>query len=508
MNAAVVLVLGLGVPGLLPALVAARRSPALIFLAPLIGAAMAAIAAEIELGVGGTMVLWYVVVAVTVNVLAAAWWLAFGRRTGWPGPPWYWSLITVVAVLAALAYPLTALRVPIIGRDPNSIWLTHALFIAGGHHALVAGLKNPVYTFDNPDYPPLVPAASALAFAFYGMGDLHLSVDMTVLLTACALGVLGAAITMAAEKSRPVTRAGAAAAAGAICLVGFAISGKFTISGYTDLLWATVAAAAVILGLVLPRSQQNLCLAWICAVAASLTKNEGLTTALIILILIAFRYRPITLPWRGPASAGSASVSRPSVSRFILGWAERAAFVIVPALPGLASAGLARRLGLQNAFFGANAHPALAARASATITAMEPYLRVVLVAMVITLAGCVVLNADRRRAGFGNPAWLWVGWVLSLGAIVATYVFGTLELSLWLKNSVNRTTIFAQLVLYAYIAVWLVIGLQGALGHRRENVAEVDASLHDPDQPGLAGEGSAPAEPAFSSRLLDDEGFY
>ena len=37
-----VLIVYLAVPGLLPALVAARRSPVVIFLAPLIGAAMAA----------------------------------------------------------------------------------------------------------------------------------------------------------------------------------------------------------------------------------------------------------------------------------------------------------------------------------------------------------------------------------------------------------------------------------------------------------------------------------
>jgi hypothetical protein len=507
MKPAVVLILGLGVPGLLPTLVAARRSPALVFLAPLFGAVMAAIAAEFELGVGGTMVRWYVIVAVIFNVLAAAWWLVLGRRTRWPGLPWYWSLATFVVECAALAYPLTALRVPTIGRDPNSIWLTHALFIAGGHHALVAGLKNPVYAFDNPDYPPLVPAASALAFAFDGMGDLHLSVDMTVLLTACALGVLGAAITMAAQQSRHLTRAAAVAAAAAVCLVGFSVSGKFGISGYTDLLWAAAGAAAVILGLVLPRSQQNLCLAWICAAVASLTKNEGLTTALVILALIAFRYRPIAwLPWRDRAGAGRASISRRSVGRFVLAWAQRAAFVIGPAIPGLASAELARRLGLQNAFFGARAHMALAGRASATIVAMEPHLKVLLWAAAVTLAGCLLLNAERRRAGFGNPAWLWIGWVLSLGVIFATYVYGTLQITLWLANSVNRTTIFAQLVLYAYIAVWLVLGVEGALGQRKHGAAEADASLHDPDRPGVAGRGSAPSEPAFTSRLLGNEG--
>ena len=44
-----VLIAGLGMPGLLPALAVARRSPALVFLAPLIGAGMAAVAASSNL---------------------------------------------------------------------------------------------------------------------------------------------------------------------------------------------------------------------------------------------------------------------------------------------------------------------------------------------------------------------------------------------------------------------------------------------------------------------------
>jgi hypothetical protein len=454
-----------------------------IFLAPLIGTAMAAIAAEIELGVGGTLVRSYVIVAVAINVVALAWWLVIGQRMRWPNPAWSWSIITVLVELAVLAIPLTALRAPVIGRDPNSIWLTHAMLIAGGHHTLVAGLKNPGYAFDNPDYPPLVPATSALAFVFDGLGDLHISVDMTVLLTCCALGLLGAAIGAAANRGRLLTRAGAVAAAGAVCLAGFAVSGRFAISGYTDLLWAAAAAAAVILGLVLPRAPQNLGLAWICAAVASLTKNEGLTTTLIYGVLIALRYRPIVLPWRRPADthAGHGLASR---SAWLgLRWAERAAFVILPSLPGLTSAWLARHLGLRNAFFGSKVPTVLSSRASATITGMLPHLTVVPVALLVTLAGCLVLNPERRRAGFGNPAWLWVGWLFSLAAIFATYVYGDLAIGNWLANSVNRTTIFAQLVLYAYIAVWLVLGLEGLFGRESIGQTGADTSLHRPDHP-------------------------
>jgi hypothetical protein len=74
-----VLILGLAVPGLLPAVAVARRSPAVIFLAPIIGAIMAALAAEIELGAGGSLLECYIVVAVVVNVAVIALLLMAGR---------------------------------------------------------------------------------------------------------------------------------------------------------------------------------------------------------------------------------------------------------------------------------------------------------------------------------------------------------------------------------------------------------------------------------------------
>src|SRR5580692_3559165 len=297
MKALFVLVVGLGAPGILPSLAVARRSPVLVFLAPLAGAGMVAVAAEIELGVGGSLVADYAVVAVAANLAVTAWWLAARRSLRpWAGPSWGWSIVTVVVVLAAAAVPLDALRVPMIGGDGNSIWLTHALMVYGGHHELLTGLQNVAYRFSNPDYPLLAPAAGALAFAFFGLGNLHLAVDMTVLLSACGLGVVGTGIAVAASGGRQPTRAAAVAAAGAICVVGFAVSGVFEIQGYADLLWAVAAVGAVIWGLVLPQSAQALGVAWICAVVASLTKNEGLTTAIAILVLIALRYRPLTRP--------------------------------------------------------------------------------------------------------------------------------------------------------------------------------------------------------------------
>ena len=469
MTELLVVIVGLGAPGFLLALAVAGASPVLVFLAPLIGAGMAAVAAELELGVGGSLFTWYAVVAVIANVAVVAWWLAGARFPPWADSPWGWSILTLAVVLGALIIPLTALRAPLIGWDANSIWLTHALMVSGGHHELLTGLQNPAYSFSNPDYPPLVPAAGALAFALFGRGDLHVATGTMVLLNACALGVVGTGIAAVGSGGRQLTRVAAVVAAGAVCLVGFAVSGQYGVDGYTDLLWAAAAVGAVIWGLVLPRSTQMLVIAWTCAAVASLTKNEGLTTGLALLVLIALRYRPLTLSWvrrlrAHPESGGFPGAAAWPVARR---WAERAAFVVVPALPGLVWVGQIRLIGLSDRFFQSPPTESLVTRAHATIDGMAAHLAVAPVAAAVLVAGCCFLRRDRERARFGNPAWLWTACLASLLTICATYVFGGYEIHWWLANSVNRTTIFAQLLLYAELAIWLVIALEAAFTHER-----------------------------------------
>ncbi len=161
---------------------------------------------------------------------------------------------------------------------------------------------------------------------------------MTVLLNACALGLAGAGVAAVGSRGHQLTRMAAVAAGAAVCLVGFAVSGSFGISGYADLLYAAAAVGAVIWGLVLPRGTHMLVLARICAAMASLTKNEGLTTALVVLVLIALRYRPVAPPrlWRRRAPSENRRPAVAAAWRTARRWSERAAFVVVPALPGLA----------------------------------------------------------------------------------------------------------------------------------------------------------------------------
>jgi hypothetical protein len=463
-NAFVVLAAGLAAAGLLPALAVARRSVAVIFLAPLTGAFLAAVAAEIEFGLGGTLLADYVGLAIAVNVAVVAWWLTFGRKTRpAAGPRWWWSVATLAVILGGLAFPVTDLRVPAIGADPGNIWLTHALLAYGGHHAYFTGLQGVGYRFSNPDYPPLVPAAEALAFRLRGLADLHLGVDITWLLTACALGVVAVGIAAAGaaaakDSGRQPALVAAVVAAGAICLAGFAVSGIDAADGYTDLLWAAAAVAAVIWGLVLPRGAQPLGVAWICAAVASLTKNEGLTTAVVIIVLIALRYRPLTL-------------HRPRLRP----WAERIAFAIVPAVPGLAWAATMHELGVTDNFFTSGSGETTASRAGAAVTGIAAHLHAVgPVALAVLVVGCLFLRRDRKRDGFGNPAWLWVAGLGSLTILFVTYVVGKIEIHAWLTSSAMRTTTFAQVLLYADIAIWAVIAAD-AVTEPRKRPSETDS---------------------------------
>ncbi len=96
---------------------------------------------------------------------------------------------------------------------------------------------------------------------------------------------------------------------------------------------------------------------------------------------------------------------------------------------------------------------------------MAAHLAVAPVAFAVLLAGCCLLRKDRERARLGNPAWLWTACAASLAIVFATYVVGGFEIHGWLRDSVNRTTIFAQVLLYADLAVWLVIALEAAFTH-------------------------------------------
>jgi hypothetical protein len=156
----------------------------------------------------------------------------------------------------------------------------------------------------------------------------------------------------------------------------------------------------------------------------------------------------------------------------------------VPALPGLAWAATIRHFGIHDGFFITSAPEPLSLRADLTVRAMGRYLAIVPVALAVLVAGSCALRPDRRQAGLGNPAWLWIVWVGSLAAIFATYVFGGYGIGWWLGSSVDRTTIFAQLLLWAEITIWGLIAAEAALAINDGRRGASSAQAREPADPG------------------------
>ena len=226
--------------------------------------------------------------------------------------------------------------------------------------------------------------------------------------------------------------------------------------GDADLLWAASAVAAIVIGLLLPRSGPHLFAAWICATVAGLSKNEGFITALVILALLAVRYIP------APSRIGHAARKQParwgvfSSASVWQTWAIRVACALIMALPGLFWAAYVKYKGIGSDFIGSSGQSARL-RLHATASAVWENLHVLPLAAAIAVLGALALRRTRRRLEVGNDGWMWVVVAASIVALLITYVFGAPEIHWWLSTSANRTTIFAQLALYSDMAVWLAI---------------------------------------------------
>ena len=497
-------------PAVLPALALLGARTTTVFITPLVGAVFAAIAAQLEAAVGSTLLTWYVILAVLANLAAlaglrqrygASWKaqrkqkqaLDGGGPRGWAWPSW-WSWATVAVMALAAGWPLQVLRTPILGYDGFAIWTIHSLFIYGGHSVYQGALTDPVYRFSNPNYPPLVSATGALGFEAEGGIDLWLAVVLTAVLNACALAAAGCAIAAsAAAHGRTLARVVGLGGGACVCLIGFGLSGVYGVSGYADLLWASSAVAAVIIGLVLPPSTRNLAAAWVCATTAGLTKPEGFITAFIILLLLSVRYlkRPDTSP--------SSMLSRTQVDRRVRlawpGWAARVSVLtVVMALPGLLWLAYVRYENIGSDFVGTSGQ-SVSLRFRSTAPAVWANLHILPLAAAVAVAGAIVLSRRRRRLDLANDLWLWIVVAGSLAALLITYVFGALEIHWWLSTSASRTTIFEGLACYADLALWLVV----AASYQAIEVEAPDAAPERSTSAGLHGPLDA-ARPVLETR--------
>ena len=453
-------------PGLLPACALAQDGPTVLFSSLLCGALLAAGAALCELVVGSTITTWYGGWATAANAAAvAALWRRVRRRRARVVPTgtraggqagWVWA--AAAALAATCAWSLTALRAHLVGYDTHAIWVLHAMFAYGGHGQFLADLRRQAYAFSNPDYPPLASAAGALGFAAAGHVDYRQYVVVLACCNAAAIALAGAGVArLARSLTTTAARVAAVVVTAALSLVAFAVAGQYAVDGYADLLWSAAAVAAVVYGLVLPVERSNLRVAWMAATAAALTKNEGLTAAVVVLALVAVRYVP-----GGDAPAGRhLRGPRAPAAALAATWARRGALAVALALPGALWAIVVKLEGVGNTFFGGPTAGTPAARLTTTIPRLWAYLHVVPLALVVAVAGALTVGAARRAAGVANAGWLWATFCLWTASLVGTYTLGQLPVAWWLRTSADRTTIFPQMLLFAEMGIWAVLALEG-----------------------------------------------
>jgi hypothetical protein len=462
--------------GILPALAVAGWSAPAVFLAPLLAALQAGLAATATFALPGSFGAWTAVVVTVANLASA---LALRRR--WvlrrehPPAGGAWPAVEILVVGAAVLWPLLALSAPIIGYDAEAIWFLHAAMVFGGHGTLVQGLLDRQEVFSNPDYPPLVPGAVAVAYELRGGIDQYLATVTTAVLNATALGLVGTGLLRLVPAGTAPWRRLAVLAVVALYVgaaTGFA--GVYAVNGYADLLWAAAAAGAVTWGLVLPPRPGHAAVAACCLAVAAMTKNEGMVVGAGIACLMTIRFRD---QW------GGGRLGR---------WMSAAAVGFCGLVPGLAWAGTVRLRGLHDAFFASPQGEALSLRLGATLSGLWAHLHLVPVAAAIALGGVVSARRARERP-VGSSRYVWLAAAWAFAAFVCVYTAGSLEIHYWLFASAERTIIFVNICAFLDVAVWAtLIVLERPESHRRSPNLPGPARGSRPGHPGRLEVGTRP----------------
>ncbi len=526
----------LAASGALPAWRLAGKRPVTVFLAPLAGAVLAGVSGGLTVLVAGSILRWFVALAVAANAAALASLLAHReeRRSAGLQPPapgqasvrgyaraprpslelpggmgslsGMGGLAGLLAVVAAVSWGLSALVRPRIGFDARGIWLLHARWMLEGHAVARAALSNPALPFAHSSYPPLAGGMVALVWTVTSTHTLRLGEVMIALCSACAVAAAGCMLVEAGTSGATRLRAGGAGrlagllvaavgvlAGGAWCLAAYGVAGASATNGYVDLLWSAAAVGAAGYGLLLPASRSSLYVTALLVAVAALTKNEGIAASAVLVVLLYLRYSF----FRGGGFQGDGSPSQASGGGQVPAQASGGGQVpvaepgggrspdllrrLVPATIGLAGVvawpALMLALGaLPDPDLNGRPHGSLWTRMDATARGMADHLHLAGIALALGIVGAALLGRARRRMGFGDDRLVWA---LGGAEVLATgifYVAGTTQIQFWLATSVDRTTIFANVLGLAVVGFWAV-GAAGALVARSDTAPAASPPL-------------------------------
>ncbi len=472
-TATLVALLVLTAAGAVPVVASVGPRWVVVPLAPLGGSVVAAVAATASVSFGGALIDWFVGLAVAAAGVAAAvrirwpelgpWGRTRARGDGAAGPRWV-GAVGFAGVVAACAWSLRGLRTPTVGFDARALWVMRPGWFLQSHAQVLVDLRVRGLVLTQSAYPPLVSAATAVAWRVTGVHTARLGVTTVALLDACALAAAAlalvecgraAAVRMSSARpgrhrpgrpARPPWAPQVAGVVAAVLLVPVAagVTEPFLTNGYADPIWSLAAVGAVAYGLQSRVDPSTRAAAAVLVLVAGLSKNEGLVTALALVVLVAARAvgvdggRGGRRRWRGPLSVAVGEVA-------VLAW-----------WPVLMHVVHAR--GASTSF---TTSGATGARTSAVVHGMSPYLHVLVLAVPLSVLGGLALSSVRRRAGVGNDLWAWLALAVGLVAVGGALVTGSGAILPWIRSTVHRITEYPILQAWWIIGAWAVVASCG-----------------------------------------------
>jgi hypothetical protein len=255
-----------------------------------------------------------------------------------------------------------------------------------------------------------------------------------------------------------------------LVFVAFGIAEPFITNGYADPIWSLAAVGAMAYGLQAGASRANLGVTGILIMVAGLSKDEGLATGRLLIVLVALR---------GVMTMAAEERRRRWWRPGLIGAAELAVIASWPLAVRIVHA---RGLGSSHS-------PArlVSSRARASYEGMTPYLHVLVLAVPVAVVGGLVLSRVRRRSGVANDWWAWTALAGGFIAVIGAFAIGTGAIKPWLEGTVHRVTEFPALAGWWIVATWAVVAsctlASGTGGPRRARQRRVGIEHADADRP-------------------------
>jgi hypothetical protein len=450
--------------GALPSLAAVGWRVLALPLAVVAGAVVAALAAGSFLLLGGTFLLWTVVIGLLAAVLVAVrWWRIPSSRPTRPssGEPVERAVLGLggLGALVALAWSLRGLATPTVGFDTRALWALRAGWLLHSHAQALLDFKVRMFAIGQSGYPPLVSAVGALAWGTSGLTTDRLAVVVVALVDAACLGSISLGLlAMGRQVARRTTgtpRLGvllmAAVAAISIVPIAAGITEPFLTNGYADPTWALAGAGAIVFGCQLADEVEWRGAAAILVLAMGMSKQEGLLTAACLIVLMTMRrigrHRDIAAIGR---IVGASALELVGLAWWWMAIHGTGARDVTSPLAPTATMG----------------H-----RATAVARGFAPSLHVLVLAGLVTILGALFLRRVRRRVGLANDAWAWLGLGAGIAVVSLVLITGQAPVEPWIAGSVHRVTQYPAIVGWLLVAAWGITAVAGTADDAARAVA-------------------------------------